>query len=42
MIVVDAVTDRDTDVHRNSVEKFFPRLAEVAADALQALKEPPK
>jgi len=28
VIVTDAVTDRDLDVHRNSVEKIFPRLAE--------------
>ncbi|MEV4442923.1 isochorismatase family protein, partial [Streptomyces sp. NPDC049577] len=27
-VVTDAVTDIDADVHRNSVEKVFPRLAE--------------
>jgi len=25
---VDAMTDRDADAHRNSVEKIFPRLGE--------------
>ncbi len=27
-LVVDAMTDRDADTHRNSVEKIFPRLGE--------------
>jgi nicotinamidase-related amidase len=27
-LVVDAMTDRDADAHRNSVEKIFPRLGE--------------
>jgi nicotinamidase-related amidase len=27
-LVVDAITDRDADAHRNSVEKIFPRLGE--------------
>ncbi|MBT2383442.1 isochorismatase family protein [Streptomyces sp. ISL-11] len=27
-VVTDAVTDMDPDVHRNSLEKVFPRLAE--------------
>ncbi|NNN00636.1 MAG: isochorismatase family protein [Acidimicrobiaceae bacterium] len=27
-IALDAVTDRDADAHRNSVERIFPRLAE--------------
>ncbi|MFE6663471.1 isochorismatase family protein [Streptomyces sp. NPDC057697] len=27
-IATDAVTDRDADAHRNSVEKIFPRLGE--------------
>jgi hypothetical protein len=42
VIMVDAVTDRDADVHRNSVERIFPRLAEVVTtdDVLKALKEP--
>jgi nicotinamidase-related amidase len=29
-LVVDAMTDRDADAHRNSVEKIFPRLGESA------------
>ncbi len=29
-LVVDAMTDRDADAHRNSVEKIFPRLGETA------------
>lgn len=29
VIVVDAMTDRDADLHRHSVEKVFPRLGEV-------------
>jgi nicotinamidase-related amidase len=28
--VVDAMTDRDADAHRHSVEKIFPRLRETA------------
>jgi nicotinamidase-related amidase len=28
--IVDAMTDRDSDAHRHSVEKIFPRLAETA------------
>jgi nicotinamidase-related amidase len=28
MLVVDAMTDRDGDSHRHSVEKIFPRLGE--------------
>ena len=28
VLVVDAMTDRDADAHRNSVEKIFPRLGE--------------
>jgi nicotinamidase-related amidase len=40
-LVVDAMTDRDADTHRNSVEKIFPRLGETAKtdDALKALKQ---
>lgn len=30
VVVVDAMTDRDADAHRNSVEKVFPRLSETA------------
>jgi nicotinamidase-related amidase len=26
--VVDAMTDRDADAHRNSLEKIFPRMGE--------------
>lgn len=42
VIVVDAVTDRDADLHRNSVGRIFPRLAEMVStdQALKALKEP--
>jgi len=29
-LVVDAMTDRDADSHRHSVEKIFPRLGETA------------
>jgi nicotinamidase-related amidase len=29
-LVVDAMTDRDADAHRHSVEKIFPRLGEIA------------
>ncbi len=29
-LVVDAMTDRDADAHRNSVEKIFPRIGETA------------
>lgn len=28
VLVVDAMTDRDSDAHRHSVEKIFPRLGE--------------
>jgi nicotinamidase-related amidase len=28
-LVVDAMTDRDADAHRHSVEKIFPRLGEI-------------
>jgi nicotinamidase-related amidase len=40
-LVVDAITDRDSDAHRNSVEKIFPRLGETAKaeDVLKLLKE---
>jgi nicotinamidase-related amidase len=30
VLVLDAMTDRDADAHRNSVEKIFPRMAETA------------
>ncbi len=37
--VVDAMTDRDADAHRYSVEKIFPRIAETAntEDVLSSL-----
>ncbi len=40
-LVVDAMTDRDPDAHRLSVEKIFPRLAETGstADVLKLLAE---
>jgi nicotinamidase-related amidase len=40
-LVVDAMTDRDADAHRHSVEKIFPRLGETAntGDVLKLLKE---
>ena len=28
VLVVDAMTDRDPDAHRHSVEKIFPRLGQ--------------
>lgn len=42
-LVVDAMTDRDADAHRYSVEKIFPRLGETAAtaDLLALLQERP-
>jgi nicotinamidase-related amidase len=37
-LVVDAMTDRDADAHRNSIEKIFPRLGEsVTTEGLLAL-----
>jgi nicotinamidase-related amidase len=32
-LVVDAMTDRDADAHRHSVEKIFPRLGETSTTA---------
>ena len=29
-LVLDAITDRDADAHRNAIEKTFPRIAETA------------
>lgn len=42
-LVVDAMTDRDADAHRHSVEKVFPRLGETTTteDALKLLQEMP-
>lgn len=39
-LVVDAMTDRDADAHRHSVEKIFPRLGETATtdDVLRQLR----
>ena len=39
-LVVDAMTDRDADAHRNSIEKIFPRLGETARtdDVMNLLK----
>jgi nicotinamidase-related amidase len=41
VLIVDAMTDRDADAHRHSVEKIFPRLGETAKtdDVLKLLKE---
>ena len=41
--VVDAMTDRDADGHRHTVEKIFPRLGETAKtdDVLKLLNEAP-
>jgi nicotinamidase-related amidase len=41
--VVDAMTDRDADAHRHSVEKIFPRLGETDTtdNVLKLLKEAP-
>jgi nicotinamidase-related amidase len=43
VLVVDAMTDRDADAHRPSVEKIFPRLGETAMtdDVLKRLTEGP-
>ena len=32
VLVIDAMTDRDADAHRNSIEKIFPRMGETAND----------
>ncbi len=42
VLVVDAMTDRDPDSHRHSVEKIFPRLGETTAtdDVLKMLEAP--
>jgi nicotinamidase-related amidase len=43
VLVMDAMTDRDADSHRHSIEKIFPRLGETAKtdDVLKLLKEAP-
>jgi nicotinamidase-related amidase len=40
-LVVDAMTDRDAEAHRHSVEKIFPRLGETATtdDVLTLLQQ---
>lgn len=40
VLVVDAMTDRDAEVHRNSLERIFPRLGETTTtdSVLQLLK----
>ncbi|MGD1091949.1 MAG: isochorismatase family protein [Bryobacteraceae bacterium] len=40
-LVVDAMTDRDAEAHRHSVEKIFPRLGETATtdDVLKLMSE---
>jgi nicotinamidase-related amidase len=30
VLVLDAITDRDADAHRNAIDKTFPRIAETA------------
>ncbi len=41
VLVVDAMTDRDADAHRHSVEKIFPRIGETASagDVLKMLED---
>jgi nicotinamidase-related amidase len=43
VLVVDAMTDRDAEVHRHSVEKVFPRLGETdtTENVLKLLKQAP-
>jgi len=43
VLVVDAMTDRDHDAHRSSIEKVFPRLGETGTtnDVLKVLKSIP-
>jgi nicotinamidase-related amidase len=42
-LVVDAMTDRDAEAHRNSVDKVFPRLGETVTtdDLLELLRQTP-
>ena len=42
-LVINAMTDRDADTHRNSVEKIFPRIGETttADEVLAGLKARP-
>jgi nicotinamidase-related amidase len=43
VLIVDAMTDRDTDAHRHSVDKTFLRLGETDTtdNVLQRLKKAP-
>jgi nicotinamidase-related amidase len=43
VLVVDAMTDRDADAHRHSVEKIFPRIGETdtTENVLTLLKDAP-
>jgi nicotinamidase-related amidase len=43
VLVLDAMTDRDAEAHRHSVEKIFPRLGEIdtTRNVLQRLQEHP-
>ncbi len=43
VLVIDAMTDRDTDAHRSSIEKIFPRLGETDTtdNVLKLLQEAP-
>jgi nicotinamidase-related amidase len=43
VLVVDAMTDRDAEAHRHSVEKIFPRLGErgTTENVLKMLKQRP-
>ena len=43
VLVVDAMTDRNLDAHRQSIEKVFPRLGETCttADVLNLLGQAP-
>jgi nicotinamidase-related amidase len=42
VLVVDAMTDRDADAHRHSIEKIFPRIGELETTerVLEMLSEP--
>jgi hypothetical protein len=42
VLVVDAMTDRDADAHRHSIEKIFPGWVRLTIDnALKLLKDAP-
>jgi nicotinamidase-related amidase len=42
-VVTDAMTDRDAEAHRNSIERIFPRLGETTKtdDLLKMLEKLP-